>query len=167
MPLFELTRSDSFADNSLSFAARPCVDPEFRNVFFLLVFLVRGQLSSEAFRLLAEEEDTWMVVAVGYGRKRNVEPFASWRDCERRRSLQLFDGCLGPLDRESLRLDLGLIGCKAEGLAACCRLSLPACRRPLEVGILMDGLTGRWGEKGRERFEKHCLSSVYAWVFHG
>ncbi len=60
-----------------------------------------------------------MVVAVGSWRK---------RDCERRRSFQSFGGGFGPLDRETLQPDLGLVGCKTGGPVACSRSSLPVGR---------------------------------------
>ena len=96
-----------------------------------------------------------MVVSVGSGPKRSIGPSAGRRNCERSLSFQSFSGRFGPLDRETLRPDLGLIDCKARGLVAGSRLSLPVCRGVLEVSAIL--MTGRWGEKGGERFEEDYL----------
>ena len=99
-----------------------------------------------------------MVVAVGSGRTRIVEPVADRRDCERRRSFHSFGGRFNPLNRETLQSGLGLIDCKAGGLIACSKLSLLVCRCVLKVGaILMGDLTGKWREKVGARFEEHYL----------
>lgn len=99
-----------------------------------------------------------MIVPVGSGHKRSIEPFADRRDCERKRSLQSFSDAFDSLNRETLRSDLELIDGKAEGLIACSRLSLPVCREVLGMGaILMSDLTEREDEKGEERFEEHFL----------